>query len=75
MAPIYPRIACPTLILRATEGMATPDDLLLPPKVVNSMIEKIPSCRCVDIRGANHYTIVFQPNKTRDEAILGFLED
>lgn len=69
----YPGISCPVLILRATEGLLTPDDILLPRSAVNQMLAAIPDARCVDVTGTDHYSILFQPSGTRDEAIRGFL--
>ncbi len=69
----YKRVKSPTLILRATKGMLAEDDLLLPEDVVEQMVREIPNARRVDIKGANHYSILFQPNKKRDQAILKFL--
>ena len=73
-AQFYPRISCPVLILRATEGMVVPDDILLPEEAVERMLRDIPDARRVDVKGTNHYSIVFQSNETRDRAILDFLE-
>jgi len=69
----YKRVKVPTLILRATKGMMAKDDLLLPENVVERMVREIPNAKRVDIEGANHYSILFQPNKKRDQAILEFL--
>ncbi len=69
----YKRVEVPTLILRATKGMLAEDDLLLPEDVVERMVREIPNAKRVDIEGANHYSILFQPNKKRDQAILEFL--
>jgi hypothetical protein len=33
----------------------------------------MPSAKKVDVEGSNHYSILFQPNKMRDQALLGFL--
>ncbi|MGD9077590.1 MAG: alpha/beta hydrolase [Desulfobacteraceae bacterium] len=74
-ASFYQRISCKVLVLRATEGLFSQDDLLLPEDVVQGMISEIPDARRVDIRGTNHYGIVFQPNEARDRAILDFLEE
>jgi hypothetical protein len=38
------------------------------------MVREIPNARKVDIEGANHYSILFQPNKMRDQTILEFLK-
>jgi pimeloyl-ACP methyl ester carboxylesterase len=69
----YKRVKAPTLILRATRGMLAKDDLLLPEDVVQRMVREIPNVKRVDIEGANHYSILFQPNQKRDQAILQFL--
>jgi pimeloyl-ACP methyl ester carboxylesterase len=69
----YSRIKCPVLILRAPEGMTTPDNILLPEDALKNMLQEIPDARYVDIAGSNHYSIVMQPNGRRDEVILEFL--
>ncbi len=68
----YPKIQCPVLILRATQGILTDDDLLLPPEAVETMLQQIPTARCVDVPGTDHYSILFQPNPERDREILAF---
>jgi pimeloyl-ACP methyl ester carboxylesterase len=72
-ADYYPRIRCPVLILRATEGTLLPDDRVLPESAVQRMLKEIPDARCVSIDGANHYSILFQPNPARDDAVVNFL--
>jgi pimeloyl-ACP methyl ester carboxylesterase len=69
----YSKISCPVLILRATEGMLAEDDLLLPADVADRMVREIPDARLAEVQGANHYSIVFQPNGKRDRAIRDFL--
>jgi pimeloyl-ACP methyl ester carboxylesterase len=69
----YKKVKAPTLILRATKGMLAEDDLLLPEDVVDRMVHEIPNAKRVDVEGTNHYSILFQPNKMRDQAILEFL--
>ncbi|HMK51606.1 MAG TPA: alpha/beta hydrolase, partial [Thermodesulfobacteriota bacterium] len=71
----YKKIKAPTLILRATKGMLAKDDLLLPEDVVDRMVRDIPNVKRVDLRGTNHYSILFQPNRKRDQAILKFLKE
>lgn len=71
----YPRVPCPTLILRATRGMLAEDDFVLPEDVADRMIRGIKNARRVDLEGANHYTILFQPNPMRDKTILDFLSE
>lgn len=70
---LYSRIKCPVLILRAPEGMTTPDNILLPEQALDKMLREIPDARYVDIAESNHYSIVMQPDKGRDKAILDFL--
>ena len=70
----YKRVKAPTLILRATKGMLAEDDLLLPDGVADRMVREIPNAKRVDVEGTNHYSILFQPNKSRDQSILEFLE-
>jgi pimeloyl-ACP methyl ester carboxylesterase len=71
----YAKVIRPTLILRATEGMLAEDDFVLPENVVDRMVREIPNAKRVDIKGTNHYSILFQPNKKRDQAILKFLNE
>jgi len=71
----YKKVKVPTLILRATKGMLAENDLLLPENVVKQMVREIPNSERVDVEGANHYSILFQPNVKRDQAILDFLKE
>jgi pimeloyl-ACP methyl ester carboxylesterase len=71
----YPLITCKTLILRATKGLLSQDDILLPEPVVTRMLEEIPKAKRLDVVGSNHYGIVFQPNDVRDRAIQAFLDE
>lgn len=71
----YPKIRCKTLILKATEGLMSTDDLLLPEDVVSIMMKEIPMVERHDVVGTNHYGIVFQPDEKRDEAVRRFLSD
>jgi pimeloyl-ACP methyl ester carboxylesterase len=71
----YKKVTSPTLILRATKGMLADDDLLLPEDVAERMVRQIPKAKRVDLEGTNHYSILFQPNKQRDQAILKFLSE
>jgi len=71
----YPQLKCPVLILRATDGILSSDDLVLPEAAVERMIAEIADARRVDVEGTNHYSILLQPNAQRDQAILKFLEE
>ena len=74
-APFYPRIKCKVLILRAPNGLLSLDDLLLPQEVIEKMTREIPDVRRFDVKGTNHYGIVFQPHEARNQAIREFLEE
>jgi pimeloyl-ACP methyl ester carboxylesterase len=69
----YDRVSSPTLILRATKGMLAEDDLLLPEEVAEGMVRGIRNAKRFDLAGTNHYSILFQPNRERDKAVLEFL--
>lgn len=71
--PLYPQIQCPTLILRAPEGMLAKDDILLPEEVAEKMTRQIPQAKRLDLPGTNHFSILFTPNAARDEGIREFL--
>lgn len=71
----YSQVQCKVLILKATEGLFSPADLLLPEAVVERMVKEIPHARRFDVEGTNHYGIVFQPHAERDRTILEFLEE
>jgi len=70
----YPKVTCPVLILRATDGILSNDDLVLPESAVDRMVSEIPNARRADINGTNHFSILFQPHETRDKAIREFFE-
>ena len=72
-ASYYPRIKCEVLILRAPAGLLSKDDILLPEDVIDRMMLEIPHAHRFDVAGMNHYGIVFQPHKARDQAIREFL--
>ena len=69
----YPKVTCPVLILRATDGILSNDDLVLPESAVDRMVSEIPDALRIDIKGTNHFSILFQPNEMRDQAIREFL--
>jgi pimeloyl-ACP methyl ester carboxylesterase len=70
----YPEITCPVLLLRATNGILSEEDLVVPEYAAERMMKEIANIRRVDIQGTNHYSILLQPNAQRDRAILEFLE-
>ena len=74
-ASFYGRVESKTLILRATRGLLQEDDILLPEPVIQRMLQEMPDAVRFDVEGANHYGIVFQPNPSRDRALLDFIGD
>ncbi len=70
----YTQLQCPVLILRATDGILQPDDILLPHDVVDNMLAAMRDARVVDVKGTNHYSMLFQPNTTRDNELKAFLD-
>jgi pimeloyl-ACP methyl ester carboxylesterase len=73
-ADFYPRIACPVLILRATEPMVTGEDHVLPAEAMPALLEALPQARLVNLPGMNHYSVVLQPCPPLTQAVLDFLE-
>ncbi len=73
-APYYPRLKSDVLILRATRGLLSQDDILLPEDVIDRMTREIPRVQRFDVEGMNHYGIVFQPHAARDQTIRDFLK-
>ncbi len=71
-AALYSRVLCPVLILRAGQGLMSQDDLLLPEDVIQKMVEQIPDAQRFDVKGTNHYGILFQPHPERDRAVRAF---
>ncbi len=69
----YPKVSCPVLILRATNGILSRDDLVLPESAVEKMVSEIPNAQRVNVDGTNHFSILFQPNEMRDKAIQEFV--
>ncbi|MDB4442824.1 alpha/beta hydrolase, partial [bacterium] len=53
-APYYPRLKCDVLILRATNGLLSQDDILLPEDVIDRMSREISRARRFDVEGMNH---------------------
>jgi len=73
-ATFYPKVNCQVLILRAPKGLLSQEDILLPEEVIDKMMAEIPDARRFDVKGLNHYGIVFQPHEARDRAVREFLK-
>lgn len=72
-ARLYPAISCPVLILRATHGILSRDDMVLTENAAERMVREIADAGCVDVTNSNHYSILFEANEVRNRAILNFL--
>lgn len=70
----YEGVRCPVLIMRATEQNVVRGDNLLPERAMSSMVKRFREARGMSIHGVNHYGILGDEHKERDEAILRFLE-
>ena len=70
----YSKLRCKVLILKATEGLFSKDDLVLPESVVEMMVKKIPDAKRFDVDGTNHYGVIFKPHPDRDREIMDFLD-
>lgn len=69
----YPQVACPVLILRAGKGMLQDDDVLLPRQALERMRGAMARAQVVELPEADHFTMMFQPNSRRDQALREFL--
>ncbi|TGM05344.1 alpha/beta hydrolase [Leptospira jelokensis] len=69
----FESIQIPTFILRGTKMNLYPNDDLLPANAYLSMLERIPKAKGMEIE-TNHYGILFEPIKERDQAILKFIK-
>jgi pimeloyl-ACP methyl ester carboxylesterase len=70
---LYAKIQQQVLVLRATKGLGPEMGLVLPERAATSMLASIPQTKLVNLEGADHYSIVFQPNPERDRVIIDFL--
>lgn len=70
---LHHRIAAPTLLLRAPDGLLTADDCLMTQEEAQAMARAIPRCRLVVVPGTNHYSIVFGASDVVRRELLAFL--
>jgi pimeloyl-ACP methyl ester carboxylesterase len=68
------RVRCPTLILRAPDGLLTTTDCLMTQEEAEAVARAIPRSRLVVVPGTNHYTILLGTNPKVNQAIRRFLE-
>jgi len=70
----YPLVKCSVLMVQAKKGMLAHDDLVLPDDGLQRMLEAMPQARHVILPGIHHFSMVFQPSRERDQAILEFMK-
>ena len=58
----HPKIAAPTLILQAPDGLLTDTDAIMSQEEGERLANAIPGARLVTVARANHYTILLAPN-------------
>ena len=67
------RIAAPTLLLRAPDGLLTLDDCLMTQEEAEAMAHAILDCRLVVVPGVNHYTILLGDDPLVRRELSAFL--
>jgi pimeloyl-ACP methyl ester carboxylesterase len=70
---LHHQVRCPTLILRAPEGLLTATDCLMTQDEAEAMAEAIPKSRLVVVPKTNHYTVLLGKNPKTRQAIRKFL--
>jgi pimeloyl-ACP methyl ester carboxylesterase len=70
---LHHRIAAPTLLLRAPDGLLTADDCLMTQEEAEAMAHAIPRCRLAVVPGSNHYTIVLGEHPVVRRELAAFL--
>jgi pimeloyl-ACP methyl ester carboxylesterase len=70
---LHHRVRCPTLILRAPDGLLTTTDCLMTQEEGEAMAEAIPKSRLVVVPKTNHYTVLLGKNPKTRQAIRRFL--
>ena len=68
-------VRCPTLILRAPDGVLGPADCLLTEDEAHAMAAAIPTSTLVTVPGTNHYTILVGETPELQTALRSFLAD
>jgi pimeloyl-ACP methyl ester carboxylesterase len=67
------QVRCPTLILRAPEGLLTATDWVMTPEEAEAMARAIPRSRLVVVPDTNHYTVVMGDAPAFRSALRRFL--
>jgi len=67
------RIKCPTLILRAPDGLLSDTDCLMTQEEAEALAHAIPRAKLVVIPNTNHYTVLLGKNEKTRRVVRGFL--
>ncbi len=67
------RVRCPTLILRAPDGLLTATDCLMTAEEARAMAHAIPKSSLVTVPNTNHYTVLMGHNPRVKTALRRFL--
>jgi pimeloyl-ACP methyl ester carboxylesterase len=70
---LHHRVRCPTLILRAPDGLLTATDCLMTREEGRAMAAAIPRVKLVEIPGTNHYTVLMGRHPRVRAAVRAFL--
>jgi pimeloyl-ACP methyl ester carboxylesterase len=70
---LHRKVKCPTLILRAPDGLLAATDCLMTEDEGAAMAHAIGRCRLVTVPDTNHYTILVGKNPVTHRAIRRFL--
>lgn len=72
---LYPKIGCPTLLLRAPLALIREGDQILTPEAAGTVAAAIRDCRWRDIPDTNHFTIVIGHPPETTAALREFLAE
>ena len=72
---LHHRVRCPTLILRAPDGLLTATDCLMTREEGLAMATAIPKAKLVEISGTNHYTVLMGRHPRVRAAVRAFLRE
>ena len=70
---LHHRVRCPTLILRAPDGLLTATDCLMTHEEARALAAAIPKAKLVEIAGTNHYTVLMGRHRRVRAAVRAFL--
>jgi pimeloyl-ACP methyl ester carboxylesterase len=70
---LHHRVRCPTLILRAPDGLLTATDCLMTREEARAMAAAIRKAKLVEVSGTNHYTVLMGRNSRVRAAVRAFL--